>query len=1028
MANSNDKMTDFLTNWIVSKNQIQLPSAEQIEFNIEHIEDIERLSKDINIIDSDFLSLQDIKTSDNTIFIDFNKQDLSQNVILPELEKYIKTYIETQEKSPYNPYEEDRFKIYSQNLSNTDKIKYANFPIFNSDKDFEKSTITEYLDYYIGDIKKAREKAEEVVQNVGKQAMLKRISETYNFPDFLKAFEKMAETKEDGTKESGKEASSRYADNYIKGVPKKEVSVINNFKIMKSTDTEEIINNFFTTDIHTDTGNTGIISNSLRMLKDLNDQLKWDTAKAQSAYLFVESMLNTSSFTSLLNNIDKLKQMFPTFANLQGAIEVFLVNFPLAFKSWIINGKKFGESVSDALADGNGFSNFSASQAMNYFSNIVDSCIPMFSIPKYNTSKEDWGMGGLDWDKDIFLPEVDNRIKTYSSTLKMLYETLTSQEIVIGRNSKNNNTNTSKMAKAGQESNSSKDVDFNNPFVKKLLNANPDLFPNQFDTFIEIIPKNYTYENTLQYKEDIHDFFVFLNNLQGKDTDKGIHTYFDETNEGNNRPLLQSPLVLSSRIESIELPTKNVLNEITDFKYVGTGLVKSGNERSRDTKSRLTIRGDSNLFLIDAFDKLSESNHTIKYIDTKGNSIKYFQLPDNIRLFDISKFFPTRNYYINIYVKKVDFKKGVRFIDNLSFFSIKSFATSLLFFWEIEYKSVSLEEVYEEFKSQCLPIFQKASINSNQDYEGITTDMSMLNKKVNNDILIQRYYRLLGKDKKSLSDVIGLYNGGSVIWSLLENDSLDNFTTIAVINGDNSLFNTDEKENPTATIDLSAIIETIKNKYKIYEENIKEFEKVSESLYSVSTNEKNFESVRKYLEPSSIFKYMNIHTKYIDNEIKRIQESIETNKKSDERISSQRTKDAADYDDYDADDYIHNRANEKNIGLREEVENLTKKIDNLQKNKNNILSEFELYKKVYSLYEANYENKQSIENYDISGGTYNQSLYTTDLFTFEDCKFTGSSSSIDFDTTTAGTQSFSYEFIFKRFIMDKIKGKIKSMD
>lgn len=1014
MANSNDKMTNFLTDWIVSKNQIQLPSAEQIEFNIEHIEDIERLSKDMSIIDSDFLSLQDIKTSDNTIFIDFNKQDLSQNVILPELEKYIKTYIETQEKSPYNPYEEDRFKIYSQDLSDTDKIKYANFPIFNSDKDFESSTITEYLDYYIGDIKKAREKAEEVVQDVGKQAMLKRISETYNFPDFLKAFEKKAIMKEDGTKESGKEAASRYADNYIKGVPKKEASVINNFKIMKSNDTEEIINNFFTTDIHTDTGNTGtgIISNSLRMLKDLNDQLKWDTAKAQSAYLFAESMLNTSSFTSLLNNIDKLKQMFPTFANLQGAIEVFLVNFPLAFKSWIINGKKFGESVSDALADGNGFSNFSASQAMNYFSNIIDSCIPMFSIPKYNTSKESWSMGNLEYrDPIVRISESEIQDNSLFARLGILKKSLTeppkTENVSVG------NSNL-KIAKAGQEANSSKDVDFNNPFVKKLLNTNPDLFPNQFDTFIEIIPKNYTYENTLQYKEDIHDFFVFLNNLQGKDTDKGIHTYFDEeTNKGNNRPLLQSPLVLSSRIESIELPTKNVLNEITDFKYIGTGLVKSGNERSRDTKSRLTIRGDSNLFLIDAFDKLSESNHTIKYIDTKGNSIKYFQLPDNIRLFDISKFFPTRNYYINIYVKKVIFTKKAYF-NNVDSSSLKDFALYFLKNCNAIYKTLAIYRCQEKFEKECGAVFES---NLPPQYittaQGPTVSAPATPQNVIFTLPLKNAnLRHFGNEDINFS----LKTGGSEIFGLVEKDKTDLYSNVAEARNSSPYSKNDKGEieilSEKPTLNLQSFISSVENDYKKYQGDKESLEKI------ISDIEKEDFDIN-LIDPSKIFLYVDDFKSYISFEQKLYEEEL--TKAYEERQMESR----------DADSYIHDS---RQIDHKNSIKNMAE-----NSVKNNSYALFEMrkvkinslknrYKEVYALFKAEYDAKQSFEIHDYSGGTYNQSLYTTDLFTFEDCKFTGSSSSIDFDTTTAGTQSFSYEFIFKRFIMDKIKGKIKSMD
>ena len=91
------------------------------------------------------------------------------------------------------------------------------------------------------------------------------------------------------------------------------------------------------------------------------------------------------------------------------------------------------------------------------------------------------------------------------------------------------------------------------------------------------------------------------------------------------------------------------------------------------------------------------------------------------------------------------------------------------------------------------------------------------------------------------------------------------------------------------------------------------------------------------------------------------------------------------------------------------------------KEKLQIDENFKLAKNVYDILKNNYDSIKIIKDLSKNGTTYNRSLYDTEVFIFEDCKFSGTSNNIELDTANEGRQSFSYDFIYKRFLIDEIE-------
>ena len=645
-------------------------------------------------------------------------------------------------------------------------------------------------------------------------------------------------------------------------------------------------------------------------------------------------------FQEIANSKELLSSVIPNYERVSSYIGLVLMNLPTAIKDIARNANKM-EMATTTSFDGD-----IGKAAFSVLSGLADSMSAVVSAiqpPIFDTSKESFTVGELiveqpHKDEDEI---IENRLLqqkrflekgNYKSFEKYKSEEdYTNEEIVLASSrdkSGENNIPTDGSISSSNSNSGLKIPNIHNPAIKKLLDSNPDLFSNQFDTFIEIIPKSHNYEDALSDSDSkVFDLSDLINGYNKREDRRGTG-------------LLQSPLVLSARIENIDIPLKNSLNELTDFKYIGTSLVKTDNMRSVEGKSKLSIRGDANLFLVDVFNKLSENTHSMCYKDSSG--VKFFKLRGGVKFLDIAKSFPSKTYYINIYVKKEQLSKRLASMDSLDTTVIKDYVKNVSNRYLEKFDSIVTRKIIDKVEGTVHPcgIDNYMVIgywDSYQNYHSVKTG--------NSSTMMVSTLRAISKNN----------NHGVTIETW----------------GDSTL-----RKNPNIPIDsqpADSIIQDIKN---IEKEADKKKELIQNKLKKIDKSE-NIDD----FNPDNIQSIKDDIVEYLNSKI----------------------------------------ANNISNGDFENGAKLNSSNDEAFKEKLQIDENFKLAKNVYDILKNNYDSIKIIKDLSKNGTTYNRSLYDTEVFIFEDCKFSGTSNNIELDTANEGRQSFSYDFIYKRFLIDEIE-------
>ena len=633
-------------------------------------------------------------------------------------------------------------------------------------------------------------------------------------------------------------------------------------------------------------------------------------------------------FQELANSKEILSSVIPNYERVSSYISLVLMNLPTAIKDIARNANKM-EMATTTSFDGD-----IGKAAFSVLSGLADSMSAVVSAiqpPIFDTSKESFTVGELIMeqphkDEDEI---IENRLLqqkkflekgNYKSFEKYKSESdYTNEEIVLAssrdKSGENNIPNGDSISSSGSNT-GLKIQNVHNPAIKKLLDSNPDLFSNQFDTFIEIVPKSYNYEAALtDGNSEVFDLSDLINGYKKRE-------------ERTGKGLLQSPLVLSARIENIDIPLKNSLNELTDFKYIGTSLVKTDNMRSIEGKSKLSIRGDANLFLVDVFNKLSENTHSIYYKNSSG--AKFFKLRSGVKFLDIAKSFPSKSYYINIYVKKEQLSKRLASMDSLDTTVIKDYVKNVSNRYLEKFDSIVTRKIIDKVEGTVRPC------------------------GTNNYMTVEYW------DNYQNHHTVKIGNSSIMMVSVLRAVSKNNNHGIEVKTWGESVL----KLHPNGLLDNQPVDNLIRDIQNIEKEADKKKELIQNKLKKIDKSE-NIDD----FNPDNIQSIKDDIVEYLDSKIA---------------------------------DNISNGDFENGAKL-------------------NSSNNFKLAKNVYDILKNNFDSIKIIKDLSKNGTTYNRSLYDTEVFVFEDCKFSGTSNNIELDTATEGRQSFSYDFIYKRFSINTIE-------
>lgn len=523
----------------------------------------------------------------------------------------------------------------------------------------------------------------------------------------------------------------------------------------------------------------------------------------------------------------------------------------------------------------------------------------------------------------------------------------------------------------------SRNIEKVNPFVEKLLNAPPDFFSNTYDTYIEIVPKNFNFKNIKTDTEKVKDLTDLLKNIR----------------------LIDNPLFLSIRIDGIDLPLKNSLSQLNDFKFFGTSIIKTDNVRDRDTRSKISVRADSKLFLIDLFDNISGTDQFIKNI--KGQ--KKYPFPEKDHLQDIAKIFSPKDYKINVYVKKFNYSNSIKetleYVEDIDNRNINNMNAAYDSRRDITDKYTRRQNM---LPSQSLIQDSLERLGESQDAT-FDTWIENYNETLNSaDNLLKTYMKAFSAHKK-YCELSKASLDSAKRQKRNQVDSKFGFKEddiyMSKMTGFNATSQMKSMENNNEN--WKKELEKIDSQFKAIENKIDADLKIcNEALES-----NNFSTDAKFVKLKEKLGQLKLKKEDFEDSLNGVIKEKINYEKDLQKMT----------DNYNQENYLSQMKRTSDII----IDRYQKDMDKNDKILNKLQAERNLLNENSDLIENIVEEYQHRSNKHFYGsGNYS----SCELFIFEDCRFLGTTNGIEF-SQSPDPQKFNYDFIFKRFVHDTIKFK-----